>query len=105
NQAVDSSGTVIFDSGVTNDFINNVENVYLAPNLGTNYSITVVGRRVNVNAVMPNTNNVAQDYALVISSGNTLLTNVFTINPAVLSVNTNPVLTFLNSSTNLNTNF
>lgn len=52
------------------DVVNNVQNVYLAPNLGTNYSITVIGRTVNVNAVTAQTNNVVQDYALVISSGN-----------------------------------
>lgn len=52
------------------DSVNNVENVYLTPSLGTNYSVTVYARRVNVNAVTAQTNNVVQDYALVISSGN-----------------------------------
>lgn len=54
------------------DLVNNVENVYITPSplsLGTNYSITVSARRVNVNAVTAQTNNVVQDYALVISSG------------------------------------
>ncbi len=54
------------------DAVNNVENVYITPSplsLGTNYSITVRARRVNVNAVTAQTNNVVQDYALVISSG------------------------------------
>jgi subtilisin-like proprotein convertase family protein len=60
------------------DVINNVQNVYLAPNLGTNYSITVMGWRVNVNAVTANPNKVAQDYALVISS-DSQSTNAFTI--------------------------
>ena len=60
------------------DTVNNVENVFLTPSYGinsqlsTNYSITVVGRRVNVNAVTAQTNNVCQDYALVISSGDGL---------------------------------
>src|SRR5258708_512625 len=35
--------------------------------------------RVNVNAVTGQTNGVLQDYALVISSGNTLLTNALTV--------------------------
>jgi len=56
-------------SPITNDAVNNIENVYLAPPLGTNYAITVVARRVNVNAVTTQTNNVLQDFALVISSG------------------------------------
>jgi subtilisin-like proprotein convertase family protein len=51
------------------DFVNNVENVFLAPLLSTNYSISVIGRRVNVNANTLNTNDVVQDYALVISYG------------------------------------
>jgi subtilisin-like proprotein convertase family protein len=71
------------------DVVNNVENVYLSPNLGTNYAITVIGRRVNVNAVTANPNNVAQDYALVISSssqdpGALVLTNA----PVILVSNT-----------------
>lgn len=52
------------------DVVNNVENVYLLPPLATNYAITVLGRQVNVNAVTAHTNNVAQDYALVIGYGN-----------------------------------
>ena len=59
------------------DTINNVQNVIIAPPLGTNYVVKVVGREVNVNAVSAQTNNpagdyapnVVQDYALVISSG------------------------------------
>ena len=55
------------------DSVNNVENVYLNPSftpLGSNYAVTVMARRVNVNAVYAQTNDVVQDYALVISSGN-----------------------------------
>src|SRR5208283_5906038 len=55
------------------------ENVFLPPLLGTNYSITVVGRGVNVNAVTAQTNNVVQDYALVISYGEGEVTNAFTV--------------------------
>jgi subtilisin-like proprotein convertase family protein len=51
------------------DVVNNVENVYLLPTLGGTYDITVVGRRVNVNAVTAHPNDVVQDFALVISSG------------------------------------
>ena len=42
---------------------------YLSPALATNYSVTVIAREVNVNAVTARTNDVVQDYALVISSG------------------------------------
>jgi len=65
------------------DVVNNVENVYLPPALGSNYSVTVVGYRVNVNAVTGQTNNVKQDYALVISSGDSQL-------PDALSITENP---------------
>jgi len=60
------------------DFVNNVENVFLGAPLSGAYTITVIGRRVNVNAVTANTNGVVQDYALVISSGNGQVTNAFT---------------------------
>jgi subtilisin-like proprotein convertase family protein len=51
------------------DIVNNVENVCLLPPLAGKYDITVIGKRVNVNAVTAQTNNVEQDYALVISCG------------------------------------
>jgi subtilisin family serine protease/subtilisin-like proprotein convertase family protein len=75
NQAIGTNASVQFD------FVNNVENVFVGPQvgalLGTRYSITVVGRRVSVNAVTANTTDVVQDYALVISSGNGEVTNAF----------------------------
>jgi choice-of-anchor C domain-containing protein len=69
------------------DSINNVQNVFISPLLGTQYSITVIGRSVNVNAVTAQTNNAAgvyapnvvQDYALVISCGEGEVTNAFTV--------------------------
>jgi subtilisin-like proprotein convertase family protein len=51
------------------DTINNVENILLPPLLAGTYSVTVVGRAVNVNAVTAHSNNVVQDYALVITCG------------------------------------
>jgi subtilisin-like proprotein convertase family protein len=51
------------------DVVNNIENVYLQPPLAAAYSIAVIGRRVNVNAVAARMD-VAQDYALVVASGN-----------------------------------
>ncbi|HXT39183.1 MAG TPA: S8 family serine peptidase, partial [Candidatus Angelobacter sp.] len=80
------------DLGGTNaapfDFVNNVENVFLQPPLGTNYSITVVGRRVSVNAVTANTNGIVQDFALVMSSGNGELSDAFM---SLTSAAANPV--------------
>jgi subtilisin-like proprotein convertase family protein len=51
------------------DNINNLQNVFIPPLLDTNYSVTVIGRSVNANAVTEHTNNFVQDFALVISSG------------------------------------
>ncbi|MCS1409873.1 MAG: Major intracellular serine protease [Verrucomicrobia subdivision 3 bacterium] len=51
------------------DNVNNVENVFITPPLSTNYVVSVVARRVNVNAVTDHPNGVVQDFALVVSSG------------------------------------
>jgi subtilisin family serine protease/subtilisin-like proprotein convertase family protein len=61
------------------DIVNNVENVFLLPPLGGKYDITVVGKRVNVNAVTAQPNNVCQDYALVISCGDGEAPNALTL--------------------------
>ncbi|MGA3143257.1 MAG: S8 family serine peptidase [Verrucomicrobiota bacterium] len=61
------------------DSINNVENVYLPAGAGTNFSVTVQGYLVNVNAVTAQTNNVVQDYALVLSYGEGEVTNALTV--------------------------
>jgi subtilisin-like proprotein convertase family protein len=87
------------------DRVNNVENVFLSPTLGinsklsTNYSITVVGRRVNVNAVTAQTNNVCQDYALVISSGDGLVTNaITTFTTSAIVSSSQPLVTVITNS-------
>jgi subtilisin-like proprotein convertase family protein len=59
----DTNGTPNFDT------VNNVEQIIIPLLLGGTYSVTVVGRAVNVNAVTAQTNNVVQDYALVLSIG------------------------------------
>jgi subtilisin-like proprotein convertase family protein len=69
------------------DLVNNVQNVFLPALLGQTYSVTVIGRSVNVNAVTAQINNAAgvyapnvvQDYALVISSGDGEVTNGITV--------------------------
>jgi subtilisin-like proprotein convertase family protein len=64
------------------DSVNNVENVYLSATLGTNYSVTVLGRRIAVNAVTEQPNGVVQDFALVISCGDGQITNALTLTDA-----------------------
>jgi subtilisin-like proprotein convertase family protein len=81
------------------DSINNVQTVNLQQGMGTNFSVTVMGYRVNVNAVTAQTNNVVQDYALVISSGTT---NEMTVTATPASFVSNPTgdqrITYLSSS-------
>jgi subtilisin-like proprotein convertase family protein len=70
------------------DAINNVENVFIPAPLDSNYVVTVFGRRVNVNAVTAHTNNVVQDFALVIASGyatTNLTEQVLQVKPANLA--------------------
>lgn len=53
------------------DSVNNVENTFIPltnTTAATTYRVYVIGRKVNVNAVSGNTNQVAQDYSLVFST-------------------------------------
>ena len=68
------------------DAINNVENVFLPANVGTNFTVVINGAAVNVNAVTASTNTV-QDFAFVISSGNGSNTNGFSITASPASSN------------------
>ncbi len=63
---------------VTNDVVNNVENILIRPPLGTNYVVTIRGRRVNVNAVTGHPDGIAQDFAFVASLEDKSLTNAMT---------------------------
>lgn len=86
NAPLNTNAPPLFDS------VNNIENVFLAPPIGANYSVTVIGRGVNVNAVTAQTNNpagvyapnVVQDYSLVISCGDSF-------DGGAISVTANPV--------------
>ena len=51
------------------DVINNVENVFIQPSLGASYSVAVIGRSVNVNAVTTVATNIVQDFVLVMAIG------------------------------------
>ena len=78
--------------------VNNVENVYLSPPLATNYSVTVIARGVNVNAVTARTNDVVQDYALVISSGDGQVADALTVTDAPVVSVTSSSVTFVTNS-------
>lgn len=83
------------------DMVNNVENVFLPSPLGTNYSITVRGSRVNVNAVHDHPNGVVQDYALVISLGDGYATNALEVTEPGQIVYTNgPLITYIDPASN-----
>jgi len=89
------------DTNAVSDVVNNVENVFLPGNLDTDYAIYVIANRVNVNAVNDHPNGVVQDYALVVSSGNILLTSAFTLDqvPTLLS-QPKPKVKYFTNSTN-----
>ena len=77
------------------DAINNVENIFLPANSGSNFTVVISGVSVNVNAVTTQTTtaagvfapNIVQDFAFVMASGNGSNTNSFTIN-SITSVST-----------------
>jgi len=82
------------------DSVNNVENVFIAPPVGTNFSVTVRARSVNVNAITAHPDGIAQDYALVISSGDQQVASAFTVTPpAVSSPDTRNVTIITNTTT------
>jgi len=77
------------------DSVNNVENVILPAPLSTDYSVTVIGRNVTVNAVTAEQTNIVQDYALVISCGDGANTSGITVTPAAANIpSTVPLVTF-----------
>jgi subtilisin-like proprotein convertase family protein len=83
------------------DVVNNVENVYLLPPLGGTYDITIVGRRVNVNAVTAHPNDVVQDFALVISSGDGEISDALSMTTAPSGAPAQgvlPVITYFTNS-------
>lgn len=63
------------------DTVNNVENVVVPGGVGTNFTVTVLGRDVNVNAVTTEQTNIVQDFALVVSSVDLGVTNAITVTP------------------------
>jgi len=78
---------------VDSDVVNNVENVYLSAEYGSlagDYVIIVKGKRINVNAVTAHTNGIAQDYALVISSGARSTDTALTVDDYTLTTNSLP---------------
>ncbi len=81
----DFLGGDIFSEANTGDLpdaINNVQNVYInggATPFQFPLTVTVLGLRVNVNAASTVSNLIAQDYALVVSSDDTGLSNALTI--------------------------
>jgi len=77
------------------DLVNNVETIVLQPPLaGTRYSVTVRGQKINVNA--PTTarpDRIAQDYALVVSCGNTNLGGTLSLSPTpTIATNLTPAV-------------
>jgi len=94
--------SVPVNASTTPDNVNNVENVFLPAPLGTNYSVTVIGRNVAVNAVTAEQTNIVQDYALVVSCGDGANTSGISVTPATAAnvSSTVPLVTYVGGSTN-----
>jgi subtilisin-like proprotein convertase family protein len=93
------------NSGDAPDFINNVQNVYIdSTNAPFQFplTVTVLGSRVNVNAVTTQTNQIAQDYALVISSDDSALNKPLTITSSGISSGKLSLLSPFTGKTNAN---
>ncbi|HXG46657.1 MAG TPA: LamG-like jellyroll fold domain-containing protein, partial [Methylomirabilota bacterium] len=86
------ASSVTVTNTLPTDRVNNVENVFLRPGLATSYSVTVRARRVNVNAVSQHTNNVVQDFALVVASERTALADALSIGGEGAGWDPNPPL-------------
>ena len=80
------------------DLVNNVENVFLAPPLGSRYSVTVLVHRIGVNAVSERTDELVQDYALVISSGDGQISDALNLTDSSLSTGSLPGTTFITNT-------
>lgn len=82
------------------DVINNVQNVYISPSNSIAFplTITVSATRVNVNAVTTQTNNVLQDYALVVSSDDPSLSAPLTIVTNAITSTNAPLITIASNA-------
>ena len=87
---------------LTQDTVNNVENVFIRPPLSSSYTVVVKGHRVNVNANNSHPSGIVQDYALVIASGNVAPSNRvnLAVSGPVLSNDPTPRLAALIPATN-----
>ncbi|MBU6399876.1 MAG: S8 family serine peptidase, partial [Verrucomicrobia bacterium] len=100
--------TNITSTNLVSDVVNNVENVILPPPLGTNYTVTVIARRVNVNAVTASPTGVVQDFALVVGIDDPTVTNAFTVAstptppPETLGLLAQPITVITNGAPLLN---
>ncbi len=97
------AGDIFTPEGSTfSDTVNNVENVYLDTSdagLEPPFTVTVRGVRVNVNAVTSQTNNIEQDYALVVSSDDPDLSSALTLTAAVgPPLNSSPQITITSNN-------
>ncbi len=82
-------------STANRDRVNNVENVFLAGTLSAHYSVTVMARRVNVNAVTAQVDKVAQDFALVIASGDGEIADALTLADGPFLATAAPLVTIV----------
>lgn len=86
-QFTDFNQVRLTNSPSVTDVINNVENVFVRDAMGSNFVVSVIGKRVNVRALTAFNeaaalvNDVVQDFALVMSIGDLTLTNELSVTP------------------------
>ena len=83
------------------DFVNNVKSIVIPPDLGAHYSVTVLGRSVNVNAVTTQSTAIAQDYALVISCDDGGNPNGISVTQNPVSTGIPPQVTYVNGTNSI----
>ena len=80
------------------DSVNNVQNIVIPSTLAAQYSVTVIGRSVNVNAVTAEQTNIVQDYALVIACDDATTGGISVAAPTSASATAPPRVTYVSGS-------
>ena len=77
------------------DSVNNVQNIVIPSTLAAQYSVTVIGQSVNVNAVTTEQTNIVQDYALVIACDDATIGGISVSAPVSASATVPPRVTYV----------
>lgn len=99
NNVFVNQGTASFTTA--GDIINNVQNIYINPTntpVAFPLTVTISATRIDVNAVTTQTNNILQDYALVISSDDVSTSNQLQITTNAAASTNAPLITIASNN-------